>query len=153
MANPVFFPSTTPNFNLPMLIPGQAQKEFFVNQAFAMIDSVAKRAILGSMQNPPETPGEGSSYRVTAPATGDWEGKEDAIACYIAGAWQFLVPYNGMTVFDQAAGRMLHFNGSWRSANAPASASGGTHIDQEARQALEQLVSALKAIGIFADID
>lgn len=153
MANPIFFPSTTPNFNLPMLIPGQAQKEFFVNQAFALIDSVAKRAILGSVPNPPEDPGEGSSYRITAPATGVWEGKEGTIACYIAGAWQFLAPYDGMTVFDQTAGCMLHFNASWRSANAPAPASGGTHIDQEARQALGQLVSALKAIGIFADLD
>ena len=135
-----------------MLIPGQAQKEFFVNQAFAMIDSVAKRAVLGSTTTPPENPSEGSSYRVTAPATGEWEGKEEAIACYIAGAWHFFHPYDGMTVFDQSAGCVLHFNALWRSAAVPASASGGTHIDQEARLVLDELISALKNVGIFSDL-
>lgn len=152
MANPIFFPSTTPNFDLPMLIPGQAQKEFFVNQAFAMIDSMSKRAVVASAQTPPENPIEGSSYRVIEPATGEWEGKEETIACYIAGAWQFLVPYDGMVVFDQTAGCIVHFNASWRSAVAPASASGGTHIDHEARLVLDELISALKNLGIFADL-
>lgn len=150
MPNPVTFSSSTPNIGLPLLIAGQAQKEFFVNQALAIIDALDRRAVVASMSQPPSDPGEGSCYRVTAPAAQAWEGCEDHIAVQVAGAWHLVPPRDGMRLFDLASGQSLLFRDGWQaSAPVPAPA-GGTVVDIEARAALSSLIEVLRETGIVA---
>lgn len=149
MADPIAFLSTSNLFGLPLLFAGQAQKEFTVNQAITMIDSLLAGVVKDSMASPPQSATDGECYRISAPATGEWTTHEDAIALRIAGSWQFVEPIEGMSIFDQGAGQRLHFGQSWTAASEPAPATGGSVIDVEARQALGSLIEALRNIGIF----
>lgn len=149
MPAPFDFPTATPSARLPLLFAGQAQKEFFVNQALAMIDALLPRAVAGSTSTPPPDAIEGSAYRVTAPAGGEWSGEEDAIALRIAGAWQFVDAGEGLQIFDRAAGQVLVFRAGWQSAGAPAAPAGGAVIDAEARAAITQLTEALERMGLL----
>ena len=59
MSEPFAFPSITPTIGLPLLTAGQAQKEFFVNQAFSLIDALHGRTVVASQSVPPATAPEG----------------------------------------------------------------------------------------------
>lgn len=149
MSDPITFPSSTPALGLPLLIAGQAQKEFFVNQALGLLDALNARAVTGSQAAPPATPPEGACYRVTSPATGAWIGHQDQIAVRIGGGWHFVPPAEGLLLFDRAAARMMVYRSQWRPATAPALPAGGTVVDTEARAALTALVDTLRALGII----
>jgi hypothetical protein len=148
MPAPFDFPTATPSAKLPLLFAGQAQKEFFVNQALSVIDAMLPRSVVASASTPPPDAAEGSVYRITAPAAGDWIGEEDALALRIGGSWLFASAQEGMQIFDRAADRLLVFRPGWESANAPAAPTGGSVIDVEARAAITQLVDALTRLGI-----
>jgi hypothetical protein len=74
MTDPIPFPSATPRFGLPLLFPGQARKEFFVNEAHALTDALLACVVEGEAPAPPSTAGEGTSWLVASSATGDWPG-------------------------------------------------------------------------------
>lgn len=149
MTNPLTFASTTPNVGLPLLIAGQAQKEFFVNQGLAVLDALQPGAVQASLPQPPTLPDEGDCYRVTAPALLGWAGCEDHLAIRIGGSWHFIPPQDGMTLFDRAADTRLFFQSGWQNAQAPAIPSGGAVIDVEARAAIAQLIEALREGGLL----
>lgn len=149
MTEPVTFPSTTPNTGLPLLFAGQAQKEFFVNQSLAILDALAPRAIAGSLNGPPANPDEGACYRVTGPGAGEWVGRTDQLALRIGGSWHWIIPAEGMAMFDRAAGQWLCYRSGWQAAPASAPPSGGNVVDSEARAALGQLIGSLQAIGLL----
>lgn len=149
MSEPIVFPASTPALGLPLLAAGQAQKEFFVNQALCLLDSVHARAVVASQPAPPPAAGEGESYRVTAPATGAWAGQDDRIAVLIAGDWHFIEPSEGLLIFDRDAGRLVMFRSQWEVATAPTMPSGGAVVDTEARTAVAALIHALMAVGIL----
>lgn len=151
MAVPISFPSTTSKFSLPLLFAGQAQKEFFVNESLSLIDSLLSGVIKESLATPPAAPVEGDCFRIVATASGDWAGHEDELAIFVGGAWQFVAPQSGMSVFDQQAGATVHFNGSWQSPIEPIQPNGGTTIDTEARQMIGELIEALQKAGVFAN--
>ena len=149
MTAPVEFPSTTLRFALPLLFSGQAQKEFYLNQALSVIDTVLQGGVSTSLFAPPSAANEGEAFRVLSPATGVWAQREDQLAIWIGGAWHFVQPTIGMTIFDRSASSMLHFNSGWQNASEPAVPVGGTTVDTEARAAVSGLVQALKKMGIF----
>lgn len=149
MSNPIAFSSATPNVGLPLLIAGQAQKEFFVNQALTIVDSLHPRAVLASMPTPPATAADGDCFRVTAPAAQAWEGCENHLAVRIGGDWHFIAPSDGMHLFDIAADSSLFFKTVWHVAVRPATPTNGAVIDVEARSAIEQLIAALYDIGVL----
>jgi hypothetical protein len=149
MSEPIVFPVTTPAMGLPLLVAGQAQKEFFVNQALGLLDALNARAVSASRPTPPSASTEGESYRVTATATGAWTGREDRIAVLIGGDWHFIDPVEGMFLFDRDADRMMMFRSQWQVATAPAMPTGGAVVDAEARAALAGLIHALALIGIL----
>lgn len=149
MSDPVAFPSATPVLGLPLLITGQAQKEFFINQALCLLDALAARTVISSRTAPPEDPVEGTCFRVLAPADEAWNGQEDSIAMLIGGAWHHMKPRHGMQVFDQEAGQFLTFRAGWVRALAPAEPSGGPVVDIEARLAIGTLIQALRTIGVI----
>lgn len=149
MPAPIDFPNSTNVLGLPLLFTGQAQKEFFVNQAFAMIDALLHRTVVGSGDAPPVDAVDGNVYRVTALASGAWAGKEDALAVQIAGYWHFVAPLEGMCVFDRSSGQRLIFRNQWEAANAPTEPSGGAVVDTEARAAINALLNELSRVGII----
>lgn len=145
------FPSTTARFDFPLLFPGQAQKEFFINQSLTLIDAALQASVAESLSAPPQDPVEGASFRIKASATGEWVGHEDEVAVRIGGDWHYFGPQQGMTVFDRQAGGYLHYNSGWKIAAEPAQPTGGALIDAEARQTLGELVEALRNMGIFTN--
>jgi hypothetical protein len=150
MPDPFPFPAVTATLGLPLLVPGQAQKEFFLNEALSILDAVYAHGIDGSLPAPPANAPDGASYRVTAPATDAWQGRADQLALRIGGAWHFVAPREGMSVFDRSAGQLLVFRTTWQSAAAPEAPTGGSVVDAEARAAITQVLQALQALGILA---
>ncbi|MDP5104263.1 MAG: DUF2793 domain-containing protein [Erythrobacter sp.] len=128
---------------------GQAQKEFFVNQALAILDTLHARTVIASQPASPPASDDGECFRVTAPATGAWEGCEGHLAIQIGGDWHFGVPREGMQVFDIEADTSLFFKVGWQAAIRPANPANGTTIDTEARAAIEQLINVLHDFGIL----
>lgn len=134
------------------MLSGQAQKEFYVNQALTVLDALAQQALVNSLPQPPSNASEGDCYRVTAPALGAWSEHADHIAIRIAGSWHFVAPAEGILMFDRAADRWLCFRSAWQNAPAITAPSGGAIIDVEARAALAQLVAGLRSLGLVAPV-
>ncbi len=150
MAEPLVFSSSSSNFQLPLLFAGQAQKEPFINQSFAMIDALMSRVIIGVSTDPPLNAVDGEAYLVDGPASLEWTNMEDAIALRIAGAWHFANPIEGMTLFDKGTGRLLVYRSNWVSASEPPAPIDGNVIDIEARATLTDLINELKLIGLLS---
>jgi hypothetical protein len=152
MPDPISFDSVSPRFGLPMLFAGQAQKEFYVNEAHSLIDALIHAAIEGVASTPPTSPAEGQSWLVGASPLGAWSGHAGALASWQGGNWLFTSPRDGMRLLDRSNGQDMRFFGSWQSATPPPAPSGGTTIDAQARVAIGQLISALCAAGIFPSV-
>lgn len=150
MSEPLTFPSITENYSLPLLFAGQAQKEFFVNQALATIDSLLQMSVDATLAAPPATPTDGMCFRIATEASEEWEGKDDMLAIRIAGAWQYIAARTGMRIYDRSAHQFLLFNAGWIAPTEPSGPTGGSVVDTEARAAIDALFSALRNAGIFA---
>jgi hypothetical protein len=155
-------------FGLPFILPGQAQKEVFHNEALAALDGLIHPAVAGAAAVPPATPAEGTCWIVAAGASGDWVGQAGRLALRTAGGWRFLTPVPGMSVWDQGAGHSRFWSGvAWSDGKLPVagilvegkqvvgprlpavpSPSGGTTIDAEARAAVSAIIVALKTHGL-----
>ncbi|MDE2562078.1 MAG: DUF2793 domain-containing protein [Sphingomonadales bacterium] len=152
MTNPLTFPDVTPRFGLPMLYAGQAQKEVTVNEAFAAADLLLQPAVLGERPDPPLTPATGDTWLVGAGATGDWAGHDGALAGWTGGGWRIVAPQAGMRVFDTTSAAFRLFNAAWSTPANPVPPQGGAIIDNEARQAIGDIVARLKEAGVFSAI-
>tara|TARA_B100001057_G_C22835037_1_gene944896 strand:+ start:765 stop:1223 length:459 start_codon:yes stop_codon:yes gene_type:complete len=151
MSDPFAFASTTPRHALPNLFAAQAQKEFTVNEAFALIDALLHIAAEGEASEPPASPADGECWIVGAEPSGEWSGQAGAIACRQGGTWLFLMPSEGLTLFDKAAGCTVRFADGWHRATPVALPDGGSTIDAEARTAIADIVGALESLGILPD--
>jgi hypothetical protein len=149
MTDPLAFPSTTPRFALPLLHAGQAQKELFVNEALVLADALMQCAVIGEDNVPPENPLEGEAWLIGTAPTGAWDGRAGRIALRQAGSWAFIEPRDGLRVFNLTAAQEMLFLGSWRKASLAVEPLGGMIVDGEARAAINDLVSALQALGIL----
>ena len=160
---------TTDRFQLPFILPGQAQKELFHNEALAMADALLHPAVEGApLAAPPEAPAAGQMWIVGANPGGAWSGRADMLAAWTQGGWRFAVPAPGMAVWNKSAALWAQWTGtSWKSGEVPAarivvdgvqvvgsrqqavpSPSGGTIIDAEARSAIASIIVALKTHGL-----
>ena len=157
----------SPRFALPYILPGQAQKEHFHNEALLRIDAVLGAAAEGAAANPPEAPAAGACWIVAAGASGAWAGRDGSLAMWTPGGWRFVAPAAGLRVWNRAADAEWRWTGTAWSQGAlfgsalfvggvqvvaerqPAvpSASGGTTIDAEARTAIDGIIVALKSHG------
>ena len=160
----------SPRYRLPFIVPGQAQKELFHNEALLRIDAVLHAAVeTGPVAEPPANPETGECWLVAAGATGAWTGKDDQLAIWSAGGWRFVAPAEGMIVWNKAATLPLRWSGTaWstgeiegaslvvggqqvvgeRQPSVP-SPSGGTIIDAQARAAVDDLIAALMSHGLI----
>ena len=149
MSNPASFTASTPRFELPNLIAGQAQKEFYVNEAFSRIDSLLHPSVEGETATPPNSPVEGQCWLVGNAATGDWADEDGNLAAWQAGAWTFIAPQSGTRIIDSSTGGSLYFDGTWTRLSAPTEPSGGAQIDEEARDAIVNVIATLRSAGIL----
>jgi hypothetical protein len=160
---------TTTRFGLPFILPGQAQKELFHNEALALVDAALHVAVEGApLDVPPDSPALGQAWLVGAGATGAWSGRSGSIATWTSGGWRFIAPVPGMLAWNRAEGHFLFWTGgSWTQGELPVgsltvggkkvvgerqpavpSPSGGTIIDEEARAAIAALTATLKSHGL-----
>ena len=149
MPDPITYTTATPRFALPLLFPGQSQKEYYVNGAHARADALLHAACDGEAAQPPATPVEGQAWLVSAGATGEWAGHDDSLAAFQAGTWLHVAPNDGMRVFDRSTGQVLIYRGGWQRPAAPAEPTGGTTVDGEARAAIADLIAVLAQAGIL----
>jgi len=159
----------TARFALPFILPGQAQKELFHNEALVRIDAALHAAVeAGPLDDPPTAPAEGQSWIAGEAASGAWTGKANQLATWGEGGWRFVAPRAGMSVWSNAQGFAIRWDGAaWtdgelacaslaiggqqvvgeRQAALP-SPSGGTTIDAEARASILAILAALMSHGL-----
>ena len=161
--------SSTARFQLPFILPGQAQKEVHHNEALTRIDlSLHATVEEEPLALPPSAPQIGQSWIVAAGASGDWSERDQQIAGWTEGGWRFITPRPGMTAWNRAQGVWLYWNGvGWSDGEWPAtrvviagqqvvserqpavpSPSGGTTIDEEARAAIDAIIATLLSHGL-----
>lgn len=163
--------TTSPRLGLPMLSPGQAQKEFFHNESLQILDAMVSAAVESAPSNvPPISTIVGNSYIVGTSPSGSWSGKAGQIASFTMGGWRFIVPVEGTRVHVKDSGlRGLFRAGTWefgvvRASNvnvggqqvvaarqpAIANPSGGSGVDANARAAISDILTALRNHGLIA---
>lgn len=128
----------------------QAQKEFTVNEAFALIDALLHAVVEGRTDAPPPAAVDGQCWIVGEQPSAEWPGQTGQLACRQAGNWLFVQPVDGICVFDRSAGALVRFHGGWNSTTAVGLPDGGATVDAEARESIGQIVSALATAGIIA---
>jgi hypothetical protein len=154
---------------LPFILPGQAQKELFHNEALILLDAAVAAAVEGApLAGVPADPAPGQCWIVAAGATGAWVGRDHCLAAWTEGGWRFVAPPPGFIAWDKAAGVPRQWDGAaWAGGRvacaglsiggkavvgerlpALATPSGGTIIDAEARAALAAVIAALKSHGL-----
>jgi len=157
-------------FALSFILPGQAQKEAFHNEALAALDGLLHPVVEGApLAAPPNQPQVGRCWIVAEGAEAAWAGRGNSLALWTSAGWRFLEPVPGMAAWDTAAGHWVHWTGSkWSDGTLPvagiavggqqvvgsrgaaiASPSGGTTIDTEARETLDRIIVALKTHGLI----
>jgi hypothetical protein len=162
--------SSTARLGLPMLTPGQAQKELYHNEALQTLDIVAACAVEEPPRAaPPTAPVQGAAYIVASAPTGAWTGHSLCLACYTAGGWRFVSPREGMLAFVRSTSTWAAFRGAaWElgilrgaslvlagqqvvgsRAAAIAAPSGGSTIDVEARAVVTQILAMLRQHGLI----
>ena len=162
---------TTARLALPLIAPGQAQKELFHNEALALLDLAAQASVVAvGIDTPPASPLPGQTWIVGAAPTDAWAGRAGALAGWTAGGWRFLAATEGMSAWDQTTGQLARYTGgSWALGTIAASrvtvgglqvvgarrpaiadATGGTVVDAEARTAIEAILAALRDHGLIA---
>jgi hypothetical protein len=161
----------TARLGLPMLEAGQAQKELTHNEALAAIDLMIGSSVEGAERNdPPAEPNAGQCWLVGSAPIGPWSGMTDAIAGWTDGGWRFIVPVEGMTVWDSARKLTWRWSGdAWEPGEVTgtrlvlggtqvvgaqgtpiAAPIGGAVADTEARAAVMSILAALRSHGLIA---
>lgn len=161
---------TTARLALPLLQPGQAQKELYHNEALALLDIAAQAVVEAvGVDTPPASPTLGACWVVGGAPNGGWTGQAQAIAGWTSGGWRFVAAREGMLVWNRSEGQPSRFDGvGWRSgelrgrvlmiggdqvvgARRPAIAepAGGTHIDSEVRATVTAILAALRTHGLI----
>lgn len=149
MTQPTLFDDVTPRYAFPYLFPGQAQKEFYVNEAHALIDVLLQMAVEGASTAPPTAPADGECWLIDAVATGAWTGHDRQIGYFRGTDWAFVAPTEGMRIFDRSRRQFMLFDGAWVASSNFQPPAGGTTVDLEARQAIAELISLLRDHAIL----
>jgi len=161
----------TARFALPQLSPGQAQKEWYHNEALQRIDMLLCPVVEGpALTSAPGSPPAGACYLIAAGATGAWAGQDGAIATFTDGGWRFVAPIEGALVLDRVSGAtVVRRNGSWETGivraqevringltvlrdrqPAVSDPAGGSVIDAQCRTAIAGILATLRTHGLIA---
>ncbi len=163
--------ANTDRLALPLLTAGQAQKEVTHNEALALIDLLLQPVVQSvAPATVPAAPLIGQCWIVGVAATGAWAGHDGALAGWTSGGWRFSSPQDGMQVWSVADGVFVgRAAGVWligvqvaksltvsglqvvgAQQAAVTTPTGGAVIDIQARAALSDILSALRAHGLIS---
>ncbi|HEX3486129.1 MAG TPA: DUF2793 domain-containing protein [Micropepsaceae bacterium] len=105
--------SDSTNLQLPYLDGAQAQKHVTVNEGLRRLDALVLLAVEDKdLTAPPGSPADGSRYIPKATATGVWSGKENYVAHYVDGAWEFYPPREGFIAYMRDEDQLYVHDGS-----------------------------------------
>jgi hypothetical protein len=156
---------------LPMLIAGQSQKEVIHNEALQLLDVLVAAAVEEPPRDDPPVPAvTGTCFLVGASPTAEWSQFAGHLAAFTAGGWRFVPPRQGLNVFVKSTGTTAHYGAAgWEIGVLAASRllidgaqvlgpqqgpiagpTGGSAVDAEARQTLDEILSALRGHGLIA---
>jgi len=162
---------TSARFNLPLLAPGQSQKEVTHNEAVQLLECLVQPVVEGPpVNNPPGSPVVGQQFLVGPAPTGAWTGYSGGLASWTAGGWRLLRPSEGVMALDRSSAVCWRYlSGAWQHGvvranevringrkvvgsqqGAVPNPVGGTTIDAEARTALTAVLGALRQHGLIA---
>lgn len=162
---------STERLALPLLAPGQAQKELFHNEALQMLDIAVAASVEGTPgDDPPSTPGLGTAYLVGDTPAADWSGYAHHIAGFGIAGWRFIAPRIGMSVFVKSSQTVaVYTDAGWEIGKVRAASviidgvqvvgprtgsisdpSGGSTIDAEARAAVAGILATLRQHGLIS---
>lgn len=144
----------TARFSLPLLAAGQAHKELFHNDALILLDFLV-HPVVEAIANDPQSlsPVAGQCWVVGLAAVGDWSGRENQIAGWSAGGWNFIKPQESMKITVSETNQLaLYREGGWWLNADITTPTGGNNIDSEARSAIDSILAALKVTGILPEI-
>ncbi len=163
--------TTTTRHKLPLLVPGQAQKEMFHNESLAAIDMLLHAAVEAVGVNvPPAAATDGQSWIVGTAPSGTWSGHADNVASWSPSGWRFQAAVTGLSVSVGTGGLRAVWDGArWtvgrmdverlvvsgvqvvgRQRAAIADPLGGVTVDAEARAAVLAMLGAMRAHGLIA---
>jgi hypothetical protein len=143
----------TGRYRLPLLAVSQAQKEITHNEALVIIDALLHMAVEAVLTVAPAVTDNdiGKCWIINGAPTGAWANKAGQIACWIGGSWRFVVPHEGMGVWNKSTRRHSRFiSGQWTTAPSVPNPTGGTAVDSEARAALAAILQYFRLIGMLA---
>lgn len=163
--------SPTPRLALPLLEPGQAQKETTHNEALARLDIAVQASVIAEAAMPPAMPQTGQCWLVAAAPLGAWASAAGMIAAWTDGGWRFVAPVEGMRIWIVSETAFALFSqGAWyhgrtygrlfieghqvvgpRQPNV-AEPTGGVTVDAEARAAISAVLQTLRRHGLIETI-
>lgn len=161
--------TTTPRLRLPLLDPGQAQKEMSHNEALLALDLALGATVEAvGAQVPPAAPEPGQCWILGTAPEGEWAGHAQALAGWTSGGWRFVVPREGLRAWTRTGeGFALFIDGEWRVGELHgkvfvggvqvvgercafiAEPSGGEMVDGPARAAIVAVLEALRVHGLI----
>lgn len=110
--------SSTLRSALPLLAAAQAQKHVTHNEALLRLDALLHPVVKSRTVNDPPAAAEGDLYLVASSPTGDWAGRSGQLAEWRNGAWEFYLPYEGLTVYVAPENLALRYlSGAWQDAD------------------------------------
>lgn len=162
---------TTTRLALPLLVPGQAEKESTHNEALTLLDFLVQPAVTAvGATTPPATPSIGECWVTGDAPTGEWRGHARCLAGWTAGGWRFVRPAEGFAAWCISSSKPVTYRqGAWqegdlscgrlviggdgvvgpREAAIPDPA-GGTGSDVNARAAIVAILGAMRRHGLIA---
>lgn len=143
----------TGRLQLPLLAVSQAQKEITHNEALVIIDALLHPVVEGVLPAAPVLAESdiGKCWLIGAAATGIWTTHKNDIAAYVGGGWRYIVPPDGMRIWNRSSGRHLfRIDGQWADVPSIPNPAAGLVVDVEARAALTAILQYFRLIGVLA---
>jgi Protein of unknown function (DUF2793) len=105
----------TGRFELPLIMPSQAQKHVTHNEALTLLDGLIHLVIKTQGDTaPPASAAVDDAFLVGAPAAGAWFGQEGKLAFNTDAGWRFAAPVRGIIAFFAAANELrIYEQGVW----------------------------------------
>ena len=143
--------SGTPLLSIPELIENQSAKYITHNEALALLEGLITRALSRSNSGPPSSPSEGDTY-IVDDNSGDWsDASIGDIAHYYSGAWHFVTPIEGLSIWCVDEAGSVYYDGSvWRISFASRFNINVDIADQDAVGVVDKLTVDANSVGFGA---